>query len=107
MQGWPRDWDGPEAVKRLGLTISVGALAFDTLFGFVSIYALTVVGIPLVILTLIRVYSLGNLFGIYATSFRWFTAFGQSSKASLAMRLVVSGKGICVTEALNFFCVFG
>lgn len=89
--------------------LGVGVLALGALVGLVPVAAITIIGIPLIpvlLLAIIAMWTLGYLLGVYAIA--WRVAGGlRELPASNGMRLIVIAAGLVVAALLNFIPFLG
>jgi len=97
------------ATHHYGISILFGFLGLATLFGLVPVSATTLVGlpfVPIVILLIIAMWTVGYLLGVYTLSWRIASAFRELSE-DLMTRMVVIAIGIISIAILNFIPVVG
>ncbi len=97
-------------LARPGLTLLTGVIGLSMLFGLVPISAMTLIGLPLVpiaILAIIVVWTLGYILGAYVVALRILTAFGTGPEPKSLGRLVALAVGVTVIAVLNFIPVIG
>lgn len=97
------------SLQRSGLTLLTGVIGLSVLFGLIPISAITIIGIPLVpvvVLTLIVVWTLGYVFGAYIVGLRLWNGFGGKEPELLGRLAVLAAAVICFA-VLNFIPVFG
>jgi len=95
---------------RPGKALLFGALGLSILFGLVPISALTVIGLPLVpivLLGLVAIWTLGYILGAYALTMRVLHSFGSEENPKIWVRLVALVIGVTVASLLNFIPVLG
>jgi cytoskeletal protein CcmA (bactofilin family) len=95
---------------RPGKALLFGALGLSILFGLVPISALTVIGLPLVpivLLGLVAIWTLGYILGAYALTMRALHSFGSEENPKIWVRLVALVIGVTVASLLNFIPVLG
>jgi hypothetical protein len=96
--------------RRPGLMVLFGVLGIATLMGLVPVAVMTVIGlpfVPIVMLAIILVWTLGYVFGAYAVALRLFFAFGGREDAGLTLRILLLACGVLVFSLLNFVPVLG
>jgi cytoskeletal protein CcmA (bactofilin family) len=97
------------AMRRPWTAILCGFLSLAMLIGLVPVSAMTLVGIPLipiVLLTIVVVWILGYLLGVYALANRVIAAF-RDIPDTLVARLVVVVIGLIAVAVLNFIPILG
>jgi cytoskeletal protein CcmA (bactofilin family) len=95
---------------RPGKALLFGAMGLSILFGLVPISALTVIGLPLVpivLLGLVAIWTLGYILGAYALTMRVLHSFGSEENPKIWVRLVALVIGVTVASLLNFIPVLG
>lgn len=93
-----------------GKSILLGVIGLSMLFGMVPITALTIVGlpfVPIVLLAIVVVWTLGYALGAYSIAMRLWTGFGDDEDPATIVRLVVFGGAITVIALLNFIPFVG
>jgi hypothetical protein len=93
-----------------GQTILLGVIGLSMLFGMVPVTALTVVGlpfVPIVLLAIVVVWTLGYALGAYGVAMRIWTGFGGADDPSNGARLLVFAAAIIVVALLNFIPFVG
>lgn len=98
------------AEARSGLALLSGVIGLSMLFGLIPISAMTLVGIPmvpLVVLALIILWTLGYMLGTYVVAMRVIRAFGGAEEPSLLVRLLGLALGVTVIAILNFIPIAG
>ncbi|WP_415254398.1 hypothetical protein [Sulfitobacter sp.] len=96
--------------SRPGMALLSGVIGLSILFGLVLISALTVVGLPLVpiiLLALITVWTLGYILGAYALSMRVVHSFGSDENPKIWVRLLALVIGVTLASLLNFIPFLG
>lgn len=97
------------AMRRPWIAILCGFLSLAMLIGLVPVSAMTLVGIPLipiVLLTIVVVWILGYLLGVYALANRVIAAF-RDIPDTLVARLVVVVIGLIAVAVINFIPILG
>ena len=108
----------PKQVQRLreatlaqpGLTLLSGVIGLSILFGLVPISGMTLVGIPLIpilILAIVAIWTLGYLLGAYIAAMRFWKSFGTEAEPTMMTRLIVLAAGVTFVTLLNFIPVVG
>jgi len=99
---------------RPGQIFLIGIVGLSILFGLVPISALTIVGIPLVpvvLLTIVVVWTLGYMLGAFAVAQRLLDAFWDDDTPDdtrgNALRLAAFAVVICAIALLNFIPFVG
>ena len=93
-----------------GQTVLSGVIGLSLLFGMVPIIALTVVGlpfVPIVLLAIVVVWTLGYALGAYGVAMRIWSGFGGATDPSSIARLLVFAAAIIVIALLNFIPFVG
>lgn len=93
-----------------GQSLLLGVIGLSILFGLVPVAALTIVGLPFVLIVLLViavVWTLGYALGAYSVATRLYTAFGGDETPSNTARLVVFAAAITVVALLNFIPFVG
>lgn len=93
-----------------GMALLSGVIGLSMLFGLVPIVALTVVGLPLVpivLLVLIAVWTLGYILGAYVLAMRVLRSFGTAENPEIWLRLLALVIGVTLVALLNFIPVLG
>ncbi|NNE88193.1 MAG: hypothetical protein HKN27_08965 [Silicimonas sp.] len=93
-----------------GRSILLGVIGLSMLFGLVPITALTIVGLPFVpiaILAIVVVWTLGYALAAYAVAMRIWAAFGGEEDAGNVARLLVFAAAITFIALLNFIPFVG
>ncbi|HEY9040135.1 MAG TPA: hypothetical protein VIN05_14475 [Roseovarius sp.] len=98
-------------VARPGQVFLSGVIGLSMLFGMVPIIALTVFGLPLVpivVLAIVAVWTLGYALGAYAVAQRLLLAFGDTDeRPSYLIRLVAFAMVLIGVAVLNFIPFLG
>ncbi|MCK8462444.1 hypothetical protein MUY35_01105 [Aliiroseovarius sp. S1339] len=95
---------------RPGQIFLLGVIGLSMLFGMVPIIALTVFGLPLVpivLLAIVAVWTLGYALGAYAIAQRFLLAFGGKVEPTNLIRLVAFAGVLIVVAVLNFIPFLG
>lgn len=95
---------------RPGREFLLGVIGLSMLFGMVPIIALTVFGLPLVpivLLAIVAVWTLGYALGAYAVAQRFLLAFGGKDDPTNLVRLVAFTGVLIVVAVLNFIPFLG
>lgn len=93
-----------------GQTILLGVIGLSVLLGMVPITALTVVGlpfIPILLLTIIVIWTLGYALGAYGVAMRIWLGFGGTDDPGSVARLLVFAAAIIFIALLNFIPFVG
>ena len=93
-----------------GKSILLGVIGLSMLFGMVPITMLTIIGlpfVPIVILAIVVVWTLGYALGAYSIAMGLWAAFDSESEPSNIMRLLVFAAVIICIAALNFIPFVG
>lgn len=93
-----------------GQTLLLGVIGLSILFGMMPITALTIVGlpfVPIVLLTLVVVWTLGYALGAYSVAMRVWVGLGGDNMPSNAIRLLVFAAAIICIALLNFIPFVG
>ena len=88
----------------------VGVVGLSLLFGLVPVTALTIVGLPVVliaILAIIIIWTLGYILAAYSIAMRVWQAFGGELDPGKAARLVALGIAVICVTILNFIPFVG
>lgn len=98
--------------RRPALMVLFGVLGIATLMGLVPVAAMTVIGlpiVPIVVVAIILVWTLGYIFGVYVVALRLYLAFGgrEGTELGLGLRIVLLGCGVLLFSLLNFVPVLG
>lgn len=96
--------------QRPALMVLLGVLGLSTLLGLVPVAAMTVIGlpfVPIVVLAILVVWTLGYVFGTYVVALRLYQAFGGREDPGLGVRIVLLGGTVFVFSLLNFVPVLG
>ncbi len=95
---------------RPGQVFLLGVIGLSMLFGMVPIIALTVFGLPLVpivVLAIVAVWTLGYALGAYAVAQRLLLAFGGKGEPTYLVRLVAFAVVLIGVAILNFIPFLG
>lgn len=98
------------AVARPGLTFLTGVIGLSMLFGLVPISAMTLIGLPLVpiaVLAIIAIWTLGYVLGAYIIALRVLAGFGTKEEPGIVGRLVTLAVGVTAMAILNFIPFIG
>ena len=96
--------------RRPALMVLLGVLALATLMGLVPVAVMTVIGlpfVPIVLLAILVVWTLGYVFGVYVVALRLYQAFGRRDDPGLRLRILLLGCAVLVFSLLNFVPVLG
>ena len=96
--------------QRPALMVLLGVLGLATLMGLVPVAAMTVIGlpfVPIVVLAILVVWTLGYVFGAYVVALRLYLAFGGREAPGLGVRIALLGSAVLVFSLLNFVPVLG
>ncbi len=96
--------------ERPGTALLSGVIGLSMLFGLVPISALTIVGIPLVpvvLLAIIVIWTLGYVLGAYALAMGVLRGTGAAEIPAIWMRLLVLLAGVTLVALLNFIPFLG
>jgi hypothetical protein len=96
--------------RRPALMVLLGVLALATLMGLVPVAVMTVIGlpfVPIVLLAILVVWTLGYVFGAYVVALRLYQAFGRRDDPGLGLRILLLGGAVLVFSLLNFVPVLG
>jgi hypothetical protein len=96
--------------KAPGQTLLLGVIGLSMLFGMVPITALTVVGLPFTLITLLAivvVWMLGYALGAYSVALRIWSGLGGDDDPSMIARLVIFAGAITFIALLNFIPFVG
>lgn len=96
--------------QRPALMVLFGVLGIATLMGLVPVAVMTVIGLPLVpivVLAILVVWTLGYVFGAYAVALRLYLAFGGHQDPKPGLRIFLLGCGVLAFSLLNFVPVLG
>lgn len=96
--------------RRPALMVLLGVLGLATLMGLVPVAMMTVIGlpfVPIVVLAILAVWTLGYVFGVYVVALRLYLAFGGRDDPGLGLRIVVLGGAVLLFSLLNFVPVLG
>lgn len=95
---------------RPGMALLFGVMGLSILFGLVPISALTIIGLPLVpivLLALVAVWTLGYILGAYALTMRALHSFGSEENPKIWVRLLALVIGVTLASLLNFIPLLG
>lgn len=93
-----------------GHSILFGVVGLSVLFGLVPITALTIVGllfIPIILLAIIVVWTLGYALGCYTVAMYLWFALGGADAPSSIIRVLLLAAGITVVSIMNFIPFVG
>ncbi|MFT6076012.1 MAG: hypothetical protein ACJAZ1_002944 [Yoonia sp.] len=93
-----------------GQTFLLGVIGLSMLFGMVPIVALTIVGlpfVPIVLLAIVVVWTLGYALGAYSVAMRIWLGVGGTAEPSNVARLLVLAAAIIFVALLNFIPFVG
>jgi hypothetical protein len=93
-----------------GRSVLLGILGLSCLFGMIPITALTIVGLPFVpiaILAIVVVWTLGYALGAYSVAMRVWVGFGGDAAPGNVARLLVFAGAITFIALLNFIPFVG
>ncbi|EEB82608.1 hypothetical protein [Roseobacter sp. GAI101] len=93
-----------------GQSLLLGVIGLSVLFGMVPITAMTIVGlpfVPVVLLAIVVLWTLGYALGAYSVSMRLWSALGGSDEPSNVARLLVFAAAIIFVALLNFIPFVG
>jgi hypothetical protein len=93
-----------------GKIFLLGVLGLSVLFGMVPITAMTIVGIPfvpVVLLAIIVVWTLGYALGAYSIAMRFWMGFGGATDPNNITRLLVFAAALLFVGLLNFIPFIG
>lgn len=93
-----------------GQTLILGVIGLSMLIGMVPITAMTIVGLPfvlIVILALVVAWTLGYALGAYSVAMRVWTGLGGADDPSNGIRLMVLAAAITCVALLNFIPFVG
>jgi hypothetical protein len=93
-----------------GQTLLLGVIGLSMLFGMVPIVGLTIVGlpfVPIVLLAIVVVWTLGYALGAYSVAMRVWVAMGQDEMPGSVTRLLVFAAAIFLIALLNFIPFVG
>ncbi|WP_050929754.1 hypothetical protein [Aestuariivita boseongensis] len=96
--------------KAPGQSILLGVIGLSILFGMILVTALTVVGLPFVpilILSIVVVWTLGYALGAYGVAMRVWSGFGGADDPSNVTRLMVFAAAITAIALLNYIPFVG
>ena len=98
------------ATRKPALTLLSGVLGLAALVGLVPVAVMTVVGIPfvpIVMLSIMLIWTLGYAFGAYAVALGLYLAFGGREAVGLGLRIALLGGGVLAFGVLNFVPLLG
>lgn len=93
-----------------GQTILLGVVGLSMLIGMVLTVALTIVGlpfVPIIVLAIFVVWTLGYALGAYGVAMRVWTGFGGDDDPSNITRLLVFAAALVVIALLNYIPFVG
>ncbi len=96
--------------KAPGQTFLLGVIGLSMLFGMVPITGLTIIGlpfVPIVLLLIVVVWTLGYALGAYSIAMRLWTGLGGSDDPSNIARLLILAAAIIFVALLNFIPFVG
>lgn len=99
-----------EIIARPWHVVLLGIIGLAMLFGLIPVTALTILGLPFVpigLLLIVVVWTLGYLLGAYAAAMRAYQAFGGTDDPALPVRLLVLTVGLIVVSLLNYIPYLG
>ncbi|AXI49194.1 hypothetical protein C1J03_24120 (plasmid) [Sulfitobacter sp. SK012] len=85
-------------------------LGLSMLLGMVPIVALTIVGlpfVPIVVLTILVVWTLGYALGVYSVAMRLWLGWGGTAEPNSLIRLLILATAILFAALLNFIPFMG
>ncbi|SFS55411.1 hypothetical protein SAMN04488040_0905 [Sulfitobacter marinus] len=95
---------------RPGKALLFGVVGLSILVGLVPISAMTVIGLPLVpivLLGVVAIWTLGYILGAYALTIRVLHSFGSDENPKIWVRLLALVAGVTFASLLNFIPVIG
>lgn len=98
------------ATQRPALMVLLGVLGLATLLGLVPVTAMAVIGlpfVPIVLLAILVIWTLGYIFAAYVVALRLYRALGGREEPGLAGQIVLLGSAVLVFSLLNFVPVLG
>lgn len=98
------------ATRKPALTLMSGVLGLAAIVGLVPVAMLTVVGIPfvpIVMLAILLIWTLGYIFGAFIVALGLYLAFGGRESPGLGLRIAVLGGGVLAFGVLNFVPLLG
>jgi len=98
------------ALGKPGLTLLSGVIGLSALFGLVPVSAMTIIALPLVpivLLALVVLWTLGYILGAYVVALRVLFAIGPQSAPTTPVRLVALAIGVTFFALLNFIPFLG
>lgn len=99
-----------KGTQRPALMVLLGALGLATLLGLVPVAAMTVIGLPflpIVVLAILVIWTLGYVLGSYVVALRLYLAFGGHEDPGLVGQIVLLGSAVLVFSLINFVPVLG
>lgn len=93
-----------------GQTLLLGVIGLSMLFGMIPIVALTIIGlpfVPIVLLAIVVVWTLGYALGAYSVAMRLWLGLGGPTEPSNVARLLVLAAAIIFVALLNFIPFVG
>jgi hypothetical protein len=93
-----------------GQTLILGVIGLSILFGMIPIVALTLIGlpfVPIVLLAIVVVWTLGYALGAYSVAMRLWSGLGGAAEPSNVARLLVLAAAIILVALLNFIPFVG
>ncbi len=96
--------------QRPARMVLLGVLGLATLLGLVPVAAMTVIGlpfVPIVLLAILVIWTLGYTFAAYVVALRLYQAFGGREEPGLAGQIVLLGSAVLVFSLMNFVPVLG
>jgi len=93
-----------------GQTLILGVIGLSILFGMIPIVALTLIGlpfVPIVLLAIVVVWTLGYALGAYSVAMRLWSGLGGAAEPSNIARLLVLAAAIILVALLNFIPFVG
>ncbi|MDM7931462.1 hypothetical protein [Tabrizicola sp.] len=97
-------------IRQPALMVLFGVLGIATLSGLVPVAVMTVIGlpfVPIVVLAILLVWTLGYVLGVYVVALRLYQAFGGREDPAPALRIALLGGGVVAFSLLNFVPVLG
>lgn len=98
------------ATQRPAFMVLLGVLGLATLLGLVPVTAMTVIGLPfmpIVLLAILLIWTLGYVLGSYVVALRLYQALGGREDPGLAGQIVLLGSAVLVFSLMNFVPVLG
>lgn len=93
-----------------GRSMLIGVIGLSVLFGLVPVTGLTIIGLPFVpiaILGIVVVWTLGYALGAYSVAMKIWIGFGGDAEPSNVSRLLVFAAAITLIAMLNFIPFVG